>query len=78
MLSGIKRRGKIIHLKRASSCVYKHTRSVKLPNGSGQFLLLLVKGQMYVCSAPAVVQRALPRASFPGWVSAQEKYLELF
>lgn len=47
-------------------------------NGSGQFLLLLVKGQIYICSAPAVVQHALPHASFPGCVSAQEKYLELF
>lgn len=78
MLSGIKQRGKIILLKRASSCVYKHIRSVKLLNGSGQFLLLLVKGQIYICSVPAVVWHALPRASFLGWVSAQKKYLELF
>lgn len=78
MLSGIKRCGKIIHLKRASSCVHKHTRSVKLLNGSGQFLLLLMKEQIYICSAPAVVQHALPRASFTGCVSAQEKSLELF
>lgn len=76
MLSGIKQRGRIIHLKRASSCVYKHTRSVKLLNGSQQFLLLLVKGQVCVCF-PAVVQDALPCASFQGCVSAQEKYLEL-
>lgn len=46
MFSGIKQRGKIIQLKRASSCVYKHTRSVKLLNPLGVFLLLFVKGHL--------------------------------
>lgn len=82
MFSGIKQHGKWIQLKRASSCVYKHTRSVKLLNSFEGFSSTLLKRAFLslFCSCFCLTctdARRPPCSSFLGWVSAQNRFLEL-